>query len=745
MKKQFIFFMLIVVLTATVLNSEEVRGLTNKIITPGKFEVIGSARTYSPSFTTPRQKTSILIRDNWLLVDSLNFNSYIQPEMHYGVFYDNSVDEISLFSSCESLVSEALEALAKAPKWLRPALENTFLQLSADKQQVWGNVINDAEDPYIDEIAFCIAHSSATYLSLTYSYPEVITENVFYMYIADLFLDYVEIVNYGNSVTDENYYSTTLYWKIDENGNQVQVEVPRDIYYMYLVHPKITDEIPAFIDPDIIENNATHTNNIVSPDEGVFWRYFLFNFHDTGYPLLRDVLLNSSVVWDITGNTPDDAIHTITNWINDSMEFTSNNERPHQPVRIYKKHIGRCGEYADLTAAAARAALIPCTSILAISEDHTWNEFWDEEWIHWEPVNGYGYINNPLVYEYGWGKVFASVFEIKSNGYLTPVTATYSDSIAIIIIYALDNDGEPIDGAKITLKVPGWDNWGYTDKEGKYTFIVGEGRTYYARMDSEIGNDPINVSQVYEIVTNSVGGQTYTYSMNAAGTMPEIQYSSIPTPDDDVDDYRLVVDFTVPEQVITGAIIMDDTDGTNFYNGIEDGIINCFMTDVTNYDLYSNEQMFDTFNEMICEGSGTIEFDIPVDESWYAFFDNGFSLNNPQNIEGSVSLYEYEETSADDDIIVVSNKLIGNYPNPFNPTTTIYFSTTEHTENTEILIYNLKGQKVKTLVNDQLDEGLHQVIWNGTNETNQQVSSGIYFYQLQTGKYSAVKKMVMMK
>jgi transglutaminase-like putative cysteine protease len=71
------------------------------------------------------------------------------------------------------------------------------------------------------------------------------------------------------------------------------------------------------------------------------------------------------------------------------MSFTSNNERPHQPVRIITKHFGRCGEYADLTAAVARLALIPCTSIISISTDHTWNEFWDENWVAWEPVNGY--------------------------------------------------------------------------------------------------------------------------------------------------------------------------------------------------------------------------------------------------------------------------------------------------------------------------------------------------------------------
>jgi len=730
------------VLITTALNSEEVRGLTNRELSSEKMEVIGKAKIYSPQIRKTEKTTTDETRENWLLLDSFEFDSFIQPGKHLGVFFDNTDQTIEMISNFETLVPDATLAIETAPLWLRPALECTFLQLSSDIQQEWAEVINDAWDPFIDEIAYCIAHSSAAYLSSIYSYPEVITENVIYMYIADMHLDYVEIVDYGTSTNDENYYSTTLYWKIDENGNLVQVEVPKEIYYMYLVHHKITDEIPAFIDPDILENNSTHTNNIVSPEDGTFWRDFLFNYSDAGYPRLRDCLSNTTVTWDITGNTPDDAIHTISNWINDSMSFTSNAERPHQPVRIYRKHIGRCGEYADITAAACRSALIPCTSILAISSDHTWNEFWDESWHHWEPVNNS--INDPLVYENG-GSHFASVFEIKSNGYLTPVTATYSEETATIIIYALDCNDNPIDGAKITLKVPGWDNWGYTDKEGKYTFIVGEGKTYYARMDSEIGNDPINTSQVYEIVTNSVNGQTYTYSMNAAGSIPEVQYSSILTPNDDFDDYRLVVDFTVPEQVISGAIIMDDLDGTDFYNAIDDGVINFFMTDIVNYAIYSNEQLFDTFNELIGAEDGEVTFDIPVDESWYAFFDNGFGLNNPQYVTGCASLYEYEETSADDDVVVSSNKLIGNYPNPFNPTTMIKF-TTENTEiNTEMIIYNLKGQKVKTLINNKLDEGSHQVVWDGRDDNENALSSGVYFYKLQAGNYSETKKMILLK
>ncbi len=87
-----------------------------------------------------------------------------------------------------------------------------------------------------------------------------------------------------------------------------------------------------------------------------------------------------------------------------------------------------------------------------------------------------------------------------------------------------------------------------------------------------------------------------------------------------------------------------------------------------------------------------------------------------------------------------------NYPNPFNPSTTISFElNTENTENTELIIYNMKGQKVKQLVRGQLSVGQHSFIWNGTDDKGKHVSSGIYLYKLRSGNYTSTKKMILMK
>ncbi|MCK4652932.1 MAG: T9SS type A sorting domain-containing protein, partial [Candidatus Cloacimonetes bacterium] len=89
--------------------------------------------------------------------------------------------------------------------------------------------------------------------------------------------------------------------------------------------------------------------------------------------------------------------------------------------------------------------------------------------------------------------------------------------------------------------------------------------------------------------------------------------------------------------------------------------------------------------------------------------------------------------------------LYQNYPNPFNPETTIKFTTKNTEKNTKLTIYNIKGQKVKTLLNEKLDAGTHQVVWNGKDENGKSVTSGIYFYKLKAGNYISTKKMILLK
>ncbi len=85
-----------------------------------------------------------------------------------------------------------------------------------------------------------------------------------------------------------------------------------------------------------------------------------------------------------------------------------------------------------------------------------------------------------------------------------------------------------------------------------------------------------------------------------------------------------------------------------------------------------------------------------------------------------------------------------NYPNPFNPETTIRYSLSNNGP-VKIQIYNIKGQLIRNLVNENKKAGYYTVIWNGKDEQGKSVSSGIYFYRMQSSKYSATQKMMLMK
>ncbi len=105
---------------------------------------------------------------------------------------------------------------------------------------------------------------------------------------------------------------------------------------------------------------------------------------------------------------------------------------------------------------------------------------------------------------------------------------------------------------------------------------------------------------------------------------------------------------------------------------------------------------------------------------------------------------DFIPTSVDDPVVVVEASLHQNYPNPFNPSTTISYDLNEQTQ-VQLSIFNVKGQKIITLVNDNRNAGIHSVIWNGRDENGKSVPSGIYLYKLQTEKNSSIKKMILMK
>ncbi len=124
------------------------------------------------------------------------------------------------------------------------------------------------------------------------------------------------------------------------------------------------------------------------------------------------------------------------------------------------------------------------------------------------------------------------------------------------------------------------------------------------------------------------------------------------------------------------------------------------------------------------------------------------------NIECSVYLdSESESFSWQADIAMTNNisnfaqlltRLNNVYPNPFNPETNIDFSI-KSTGNVTLEVYNLKGQRVKTLIDNSVEAGEHSVIWHGDTDSGKSAATGVYFIKLRTNEYQKTKKVMMIK
>ncbi len=101
-------------------------------------------------------------------------------------------------------------------------------------------------------------------------------------------------------------------------------------------------------------------------------------------------------------------------------------------------------------------------------------------------------------------------------------------------------------------------------------------------------------------------------------------------------------------------------------------------------------------------------------------------------------------TPNDDEIMIEDTILHANYPNPFNPETTICYDLKEKSP-IRIDIYNIKGQLIKILVNEAKSAGSYKVVWNGKDSNGKEVSSGIYQYRMQAGEYHITRRMMLLK
>lgn len=190
--------------------------------------------------------------------------------------------------------------------------------------------------------------------------------------------------------------------------------------------------------------------------------------------------------------------------------------------------------------------------------------------------------------------------------------------------------------------------------------------------------------------------------------------------------------FVIPEN-LSGEIISEDPPTVS--------LIWDFPTidrDLVGFNLYRDD-------EMVAEiASDITNYDDILSESGtYEYFLTAVYSPDYESIPSNVISVEVTVDTIDD-AVELTTSLLGNYPNPFNPKTNIAYQL-ENDTLVNLSIYNVRGQKINTLVNNLQTSGKHTIVWNGDDVFGNPVSSGIYYYRLTVENKSLSKKMILIK
>jgi GEVED domain/Lamin Tail Domain/Carboxypeptidase regulatory-like domain/Bacterial Ig domain/FlgD Ig-like domain len=124
-------------------------------------------------------------------------------------------------------------------------------------------------------------------------------------------------------------------------------------------------------------------------------------------------------------------------------------------------------------------------------------------------------------------------------------------------------------------------------------------------------------------------------------------------------------------------------------------------------------------------------------------------LDNTLNFMADMVIGNWDEplqitSPQNDDEEIAASQLLSCYPNPFNPIGTIFFDLAENAQ-VNISVYNVRGQKIATLINEYQTAGEHNITWNGSDQSGNTAASGLYFVKMNTGKYQGMSKIILLK
>jgi|GEM_PF-684912 len=554
----------------------------------------------------------------------------------------------------QGLSDSVIAAIAKAPRWIQAALTRQFHNMSSPES--YATLLINASKQFADEIAFSIACCPSGKVPPA----ALLKENVESLYEHDQWLAYADIIDSDDGTG--NYFSTIRY-RILDNETDRYFTVPPEIYYWYVVHPKLT---MAEIDDAY----------------GVVWRDYLFNHNDLGYPLLKEKLSMIQYLWDNTSYyqgayrlwTPSitehpTAIEAISYWVGKTVPNQAIGDRPGKPSIIAHEHNGWCGELQAIATAAQRAALIPSIPACNVGEDHVWREFYERGWHendNWWSDTG-GAVDEPDVYAYGWGKNMSAIYTWRGDDTISDDTARYihpQDRITATFTVR-DSFLQPVDGARVLVLVKGpkdisslknliwgkiqgiWDKlpdflkgkilsylfanlkerfnaipseitgvtittWNYTDLNGRCSFQLGKNMEYLFLIQEGRLRAPWQLARHNTLRSlSSHTDKDFRIVLADISNKPQVTIKrALPS-----GDCRFTVSLSSTAYQVQ----------SNFYtkgNGSQEipGQIDCFFVDAKNFERYQAGKAFTCYNESTLEQDSFTVFTLPQD--WFLVLRN---------------------------------------------------------------------------------------------------------------------------
>ncbi len=277
------------------------------------------------------------------------------------------------------------------------------------------NLILSADDKYKDEIYYTLSFLPFKVLQAMYRLNslDIVYKNAELIYKMADTLKYVKI-------KEKNNFTTLIY--------EDSIVLPESLYYSTVVFPMVIHEVPAYIDTVKMKksSNVLIDSSNVYKGNGVFWREYFTKDRTYGKSFL-DIALECDNVDSVVHK-----VHRFTNYKTGFLDFGYKTVDV-QPVVIYLRHYGSCGEHSAFSTAILRTLLIPVWPVGSHGEDHVWAEYWKNGWHHWDLASDENKaFDNPEAEDMG-GKGVTIVYATTYPGHIIDRTSYYRKTAQLIL------------------------------------------------------------------------------------------------------------------------------------------------------------------------------------------------------------------------------------------------------------------------------------------------------------------------